>query len=45
MTTSQLIVTILGLAAVIWVNWYFFVAGRSAGVAAAPVRGRPEAKP
>jgi plastocyanin domain-containing protein len=35
MTTIQLVVTLLGLAAVAWVNWYFFVAGRSAGVAAA----------
>jgi plastocyanin domain-containing protein len=34
MTTMQLAVTLLGLAAVAWVNWYFFVAGRSAAVAA-----------
>ncbi len=33
MTTAQLTVTLLGLAAVAWVNWYFFVAGRSAPVA------------
>lgn len=28
MTSAQIVVTILGLAAVLWVNWYFFVAGR-----------------
>lgn len=30
MTTAQLAVTLLGLAAIAWVNWYFFVAGRRA---------------
>jgi plastocyanin domain-containing protein len=33
-TTAQIAVTLLGLAAVLWVNWYFFVAGRGAAVAA-----------
>jgi hypothetical protein len=27
-TSAQIVVTLLGLAAVVWVNWYFFVAGR-----------------
>jgi hypothetical protein len=27
-TSAQIIVTLLGLAAVLWVNWYFFIAGR-----------------
>jgi plastocyanin domain-containing protein len=30
MTTAQLAVTLLGLAAIAWVNWYFFIAGRRA---------------
>lgn len=34
MTTAQIAVTLLGLAAVLWVNWYFFVAGRGVAVAA-----------
>jgi plastocyanin domain-containing protein len=38
-TSAQLVVTLLGLAAVVWVNWYFFVAGRSAAVAAAAGAG------
>jgi plastocyanin domain-containing protein len=33
-TSAQVLVTLLGLAAVLWVNWYFFVAGRRAPVAA-----------
>lgn len=28
MTSAQIAVTLLGLAGVAWVNWYFFVAGR-----------------
>ena len=35
MTTSQLAVTLLGIIAIAWVNYYFFVAGRRAAVAAA----------
>ena len=31
---------IAGLATIAWVNWYFFVAGRSKAVAAAPGAGR-----
>jgi plastocyanin domain-containing protein len=34
MTTAQIVVTLLGLAAVAWVNWYFFVAGHAPAVAA-----------
>ena len=34
MTSAQIVVTLLGLAAMLWVNWYFFVAGRGAAVAA-----------
>ena len=37
MTSAQIVVTLLGLAAVLWVNWYFFVAGR--GTAAAATMG------
>ena len=33
MTSVQLGVTLLGLAAIGWVNWYFFVGGRAAGAA------------
>jgi plastocyanin domain-containing protein len=33
-TSAQIVVSLLGLAAVLWVNWYFFVAGRGTGVAA-----------
>lgn len=28
MTSSQIAVTLLGLIGVVWINWYFFVAGR-----------------
>ena len=34
MSATQIAVTLLGLAAVLWVNWYFFVAGRGTAVAA-----------
>lgn len=39
MTSTQIAVTLLGLAAVGWVNWYFFLAGRGAAVAAATDAG------
>ena len=39
MTSAQIAVTLLGLAAVLWVNWYFFVAGRGTAVAATAVAG------
>lgn len=36
MTTTQLLVTLAGLAAIAWVNWYFFVVpARASRVAAA----------
>ena len=28
MTTADLVVIVGGVAAIAWVNWYFFVAGR-----------------
>ena len=28
MTTAKIVVTVLGLVAIIWVNYWFFVAGR-----------------
>ena len=28
MTTADVVVIVGGIAAIIWVNWYFFVAGR-----------------
>jgi plastocyanin domain-containing protein len=34
MTSEQIVVTLLGLLAVAWVNWYFFVAGRRAAAVA-----------
>jgi plastocyanin domain-containing protein len=48
-TTSQILVTLLGVAAILWVNHYFFAAGRRAGVVAAgdgpgPQRIRIEVK-
>lgn len=33
MTTIPVAVTLLGLAAIVWINWYFFVAGRTAAAA------------
>ena len=42
MTTSQLLVLIGGLAAILWVNWYFFVAGRTAVAAQVGDRGVQE---
>jgi plastocyanin domain-containing protein len=38
-STAQVVVTALGLAAVGWVNWFFFVAGRSAAVEAVAGKG------
>jgi plastocyanin domain-containing protein len=35
----QIAVTLLGVAAIAWVNWYFFVAGRSAAVVAIASEG------
>jgi hypothetical protein len=29
--TAKLVVTLVGSAAIAWVNWYFFLAGRRRG--------------
>jgi plastocyanin domain-containing protein len=48
MSTVQTIVTLLGICAIIWINWYFFLAGSTAVAAAAggvgPQRVRIEVK-
>jgi plastocyanin domain-containing protein len=44
MSSVEVVVTLAGLAAIAWVNWYFFLARReavtAAGVAAGPQRAR-----
>jgi plastocyanin domain-containing protein len=35
MSSTQIVVSLLGLAGIAWVNWYFFLAGPGAVVAAA----------
>lgn len=42
MDTTQLLVTLAGLTAIVWVNWYFFVAGRSAPARAASGGSGPQ---
>jgi plastocyanin domain-containing protein len=43
MSTTDWLVIVAGLAAIGWVNWYFFVASRRVGaVAVAPTSGAPE---
>ena len=32
MTAAEVVVTLLGVAAIAWVNWYFFMAGNSKDV-------------
>lgn len=32
MTAAEVVVTLLGVAAIAWVNWYFFIAGNSKSV-------------
>ena len=48
MTTAQIAVTVLGVATIGWINWYFFAAGRVAVAAtsdgAGPQRVRIEVK-
>jgi plastocyanin domain-containing protein len=39
MSSAQIAITLLGLAAVAWVNWYFFLAGRRAAVSATTAAG------
>jgi plastocyanin domain-containing protein len=42
MTTSQFTVILVGLIAIIWVNYYFFLAGRGNAVAAAGEGSGPQ---
>ena len=39
MSGSEWLVIVAGVAAIVWVNWYFFVAGRAPAFAAAAVGG------
>ena len=41
MNTIQIIVTLLGIGAIVWINWYFFLAG-SPAVAAVPAGLGPQ---
>ena len=43
MTGTEWMVVLAATAAIAWVNWYFFVAGRSAGVATAVPAGADDA--
>src|SRR5690349_12896755 len=42
MSATDWLVVIGGLAAIAWVNWYFFLAGRSVATAAASAGGTQE---
>lgn len=42
MTPIELAVTLVGIAAMVWVNWYFFVAGARGAVAVAAPAGGPQ---
>jgi plastocyanin domain-containing protein len=42
MNGSDWLVILAGLAAIAWVNWYFFIAGRGAAVAGAPPGSTPD---
>ena len=42
MTTPQFAVTLTGILAIAWVNYYFFAAGRGAAVAATPEGTGPQ---
>jgi plastocyanin domain-containing protein len=44
LSTTDWLVVVAGLAAIGWVNWYFFVATRSAAVAAPVGAGVPEVR-
>lgn len=39
MTTAQVLVIVAGIAAIVWVNWYFFVAARGTAAATAASDG------
>lgn len=43
MSSSEVLVLLAGLAGIAWVNWYFFVAGRTAATAALSSGGLQEA--
>ncbi|MDB4885577.1 MAG: hypothetical protein JWN79_1015 [Gemmatimonadetes bacterium] len=43
MTMTEWLVILGGLAAIAWVNWYFFLAGRTAAVHAVVAAGRGDA--
>ena len=43
MSLAQILVLLAGIAAIAWVNWYFFLAGREAAVATAGAGGIQEA--
>lgn len=42
MSTSEVLVVLGGIAAIVWVNWYFFFAGRQAAEAAIGATGMQE---
>lgn len=42
MSLGELLVTAAGLAAIVWVNWFFFVAGRRSAVTAATAGTGPQ---
>ena len=44
MTGAQIAVTLAGLAAIAWINWYFFLAGRGGAVATASGPGVQRAR-
>jgi plastocyanin domain-containing protein len=44
MSTSAIVVLLGGIAAIIWVNWYFFFAGRTAASATEGVGGVQEVR-
>ena len=33
MSSAEIVVMLSGIAAIVWVNWYFFIAGKTAAVA------------
>ena len=42
MSTAEIIVTLAGLGAIAWVNWYFFIAGNTPAVAASASATGPQ---
>jgi plastocyanin domain-containing protein len=44
MNTTDLLVILGGIAAIVWVNWYFFFAGRTSAHAAVGYGGVQEVK-